>query len=449
MPGVPSGRACENCRRRRQKCDYAKPTCSRCEHLGVECIGSGQRRFVFIDQKCARRQALGRKSDASVASTTSFSLQSLSACPSNDTDVLISSFVEMISSSTDRRFNLAWTYGTFLEKVPQRIGSNEALDVAANALVASHRDFATRRPVTPDSLAKYSDAIQALTQSLNDPIASRSLETICAVILLTMCQNLSGLGLQHLNSHCQGAIQMLHVRQAPSPIEEFELDLHTYLQGPVLVQSLFNRSMRLAPAKFDALSRVLAINKDLPGSAVLMLLFRIPALMQRGRAVLHGFANRDAFMAELSSTFITLRKAASLVYSKYMMGPSTESKHTGPYGFCLAFSCIFNCMLRGVEPNNHRLLQEAANLVKDTCDLALQAQMNRPLGAAHMMLNLSTAWLCANDEHERHMLHTLLGDFNWDFRRDTNATWSIEDLETLLCDIQFKTDSEVVSAYAA
>ncbi|PQK16514.1 hypothetical protein BB8028_0006g08340 [Beauveria bassiana] len=449
MPGVPSGRACENCRRRRQKCDYAKPTCSRCAHLGVECIGSGQRRFVFIDQKCARRRVLGRKSVASVASTTSSSLQSLSACSSNDAYVLINSFVEMIRPSTARRFNLAWTYGTFLEKVPQRLGSNEALDVAANALVASHRDFATRRPVTPDSLAKYSNAIKALTQSLDDPTESRSLETICAVILLTMCQNLSGLGLQHLNSHCQGAVQMLHLRQTSSPIAEFELDLHTYLQGPVLVQSLFNRSMRLAPSKFEALSRVLAINEDLPGSAILILLFRIPSLMRHGRAVLHGCANRDAFMAELSSTFITLRKAASLVYSKYMMGPSTESKHTGPYGFCLAFSCIFNCMLRGVEPNNHQLLQEAAKLVKDTCDLAFQAQMNRPLGAAHMTLNLSTAWLCANDEHERQMLHTLLGDFNWDFCRDIHVTWSVEDLETLICDIQFKTDPEVVLAHAA
>lgn len=94
----------------------------------------------------------------------------------------------MIKPSTDRRFNLAWTYGEFLQNVPSRLGSNKALDVAAEALVASHRDFSLRRPVTPDNLAKYSDAIKALTRGINDPIASQSLETICAVILLTMCQ---------------------------------------------------------------------------------------------------------------------------------------------------------------------------------------------------------------------------------------------------------------------
>lgn len=102
--------------------------------------------------------------------------------------MLVGCFVDMIQPSSDRRFNLASTYGDFLENVPQRLGSNTALDVAAQALVASHRDFAVRRPVTPDSLAKYSDAIRALTQSISDPVTCHSLETICAVLLLTMCQ---------------------------------------------------------------------------------------------------------------------------------------------------------------------------------------------------------------------------------------------------------------------
>lgn len=115
-------------------------------------------------------------------------LQLLSPCPSSDTDVLVHSFLSMIGPTTDCKFNLMWTYGGFLQKVPQRLGCNTALDVAAQALVASHRDFSLRRPVTPGCLAKYSDAIQALTRSINDPATSYALETVCAVILLTMCQ---------------------------------------------------------------------------------------------------------------------------------------------------------------------------------------------------------------------------------------------------------------------
>ncbi|OAA59427.1 Fungal transcriptional regulatory protein [Cordyceps fumosorosea ARSEF 2679] len=451
MPGVPSGRACENCRRRRQKCDYAKPTCSRCVRLGVECVGSGQRRFLFIDQKCARRQnAASQSTEGSAKSTpsSSSSLLSLSPCPSGEADALVGSFAEMIRPSTDRRFNLAWTYGEFLQSVPQRLGSSNALDVAAQALVASHRDFAVRRPVTLESLAKYSDAIKALTESISNPITSHSLETICAVVLLTMCQNLSGLGLQHLTSHCQGAVQMLRARQSYHITDDFEMGLHSYLHGPVLVQSLFNRAMRLSPAKFEALSEVLAINKKSPGSSTLVLLFRIPALLQRGRAVMQGQVDREAFITDLSMIYNTVQNAASIVYSKYMAGPATESKYTGPYGFCLAFCCFFNCMLRAVDPDNASLREEARTLVQNTFDLLPEAQRNRPLGAAHMMLNFNAAWLCAEDEDVRHRLHALLGEFSWDFRRDAHTMWRLGHLETLLCDFQFKTDPGVVLQHA-
>ncbi|KAJ6783723.1 hypothetical protein PWT90_05473 [Aphanocladium album] len=448
MPGVPSGRACDNCRRRRQKCDYLKPTCSRCARLGAECVGSGQRRFLFIDRKCARRQNIGQIFDQSAAPTPTSSLISLSPCPSNEGDTLASSFLSMIGPSTDRRFNLVWTYGAFLQNVPQRLGHNTALDVAAQALVASHRDFSLRRPVTADSLVKYSDAIRALTRSINDPATSHSLETVCAVLLLTMCQNLSGLGLEHLTSHCQGAVQMLRIRQKYHMVDEFEMDLHTYLHGPVLVQSLFNSSMRLSPLKFKELSQVLFANKDAPGASTLALLFHIPDLLQRGRMVVQGFADRDTFLAELSAIYEGLQKAKLFVHDKFMTGPSTETKYTGPYGFCLAFSCIFNCMMRGVEPDNEKLLSEADGLVKDTFDLAPEAQKNRPLGAAHMMLNFSAAWLCARFEGERQMLYLMLEDFSWDFRRDAHSMWPLEDLEAMQCDLQYRTNPKVVLAHA-
>ncbi|TQW09208.1 hypothetical protein V2A60_006647 [Cordyceps javanica] len=362
--------------------------------------------------------------------------------------MLISSFLEMMHPATDRRFNLVWTYGEFLRSVPQRLGSNTALDVAAQALVASHQNFAMRRPVTADSLARYSDAIKALTESINNPITSHSLETICAVILLTMCQNLSGFGLQHLNSHCQGAVQMLRARPPCNITNEFEMGLHTYLYGPILVQSLFNRTMRLSPSKFEALSTVLVFDKRSPSYSTLALLFQIPSLLQRGRNVSQGLADREAFIIDLSSIYETLRKATSFLYAKYMIVSGTGSKQTGPYGFCLAFSCIFNCMMRAVQPNSNELHLEAENLVKDTFDLVPEAQQNRPLGAAHMMLNLSTAWLCAKDEHERQLLHTLLGEFSWDFRRSAHAMWPVQHLEGLLCDLEFKTDPGVVLAHA-
>lgn len=390
----------------------------------------------------------------------------------------------MIKPTTDCRYNLVFTYGEFLQSVPQRLGSNKALDGAAQALVVSHRDFSRRQPVSAESLARYSDAIQALTRSLDDPVKSLSLETICAVVLLTMCQvciiyllcqgpssnlqqNLSGLSLQHLTSHCQGAVQMLGARQSHVMADEFELALHTYLHGPVvssqrttpyvgnrhrltwpqLVQALFNRTMRLSTSKFEALTRALKFNMDAPGQGTVILLYKLPALLQRGRAMMQGAADRDAFFAELSSMYQALRKASAFVYTKFMKAPGPGPKRTGPYGFCLAFACIFNCMLRGVEPNNTQLQLEAEELVASTIALVPEAQHGRPLAAGHMMLNLSAGWMCTQKENERQMLQDMLSEFSWDFRRDADTMWPTYDLEALYADLQFRTDPEVVLAH--
>ncbi|KAJ5766541.1 uncharacterized protein N7511_004157 [Penicillium nucicola] len=47
MPGVPSSRGCEGCRKQKKKCDQVKPTCSRCTRLRIPCIGNGVQRYKF------------------------------------------------------------------------------------------------------------------------------------------------------------------------------------------------------------------------------------------------------------------------------------------------------------------------------------------------------------------------------------------------------------------
>ncbi|KAJ5781939.1 transcriptional regulator family: Fungal Specific TF [Penicillium psychrosexuale] len=49
MPGVPSNKACERCKKRHLKCDETRPHCQRCTTAGVECPGYVQTR-KFIDQ---------------------------------------------------------------------------------------------------------------------------------------------------------------------------------------------------------------------------------------------------------------------------------------------------------------------------------------------------------------------------------------------------------------
>ncbi|KAE8148903.1 hypothetical protein BDV25DRAFT_157310 [Aspergillus avenaceus] len=55
MPGVPSNKACERCKKRHLKCDETRPKCQRCINAGVECPGYVQMR-KFIDQGASVRR---------------------------------------------------------------------------------------------------------------------------------------------------------------------------------------------------------------------------------------------------------------------------------------------------------------------------------------------------------------------------------------------------------
>lgn len=90
--------------------------------------------------------------------------------------------------STSVRFNLVYWYGEFLQDIPARLGNNEALDSAVKALTAAHSSFCLYNRATPDALVKYSAALRVLRFYLNDPVKASSSETLCAVMLLLMCQ---------------------------------------------------------------------------------------------------------------------------------------------------------------------------------------------------------------------------------------------------------------------
>jgi hypothetical protein len=102
---------------------------------------------------------------------------------------LVASMIQTMNPIMDLKFNLAWAFGPFLELVPQRLGRNAALDAAAKAIVAAHASYcASRRRVSPNALVEYSRALTQLRLALNDTVTAQSLETLCAIKLLLICQ---------------------------------------------------------------------------------------------------------------------------------------------------------------------------------------------------------------------------------------------------------------------
>ena len=91
--------------------------------------------------------------------------------------------------SIDISVSLLANFGGFLTLVPRRLGTNEALDAAADVFIAAytrHRSGLLR----PDStvLIKHSRALSALNKCLSDPVIAHESETLCAVMIIQLAQ---------------------------------------------------------------------------------------------------------------------------------------------------------------------------------------------------------------------------------------------------------------------
>lgn len=87
------------------------------------------------------------------------------------------------------RFNLEFMYGEFVNDVPSRLGVNPALDAVAALLINAHSDVCTgHRKVSIRTISLYSTALASLRTCLGSYESASSTETLCAILLLLLCQ---------------------------------------------------------------------------------------------------------------------------------------------------------------------------------------------------------------------------------------------------------------------
>lgn len=116
--------------------------------------------------------------------------------PSNETSRLRDAMVARLRSSNDVRYNIALTWGEFLNYVPRRIGKLEALDSAVVALLTDHTDICLKsrnsspsEPVVAhETVAQYNKALSELRIAVGDPKESLRIETLLTVVVLSITQ---------------------------------------------------------------------------------------------------------------------------------------------------------------------------------------------------------------------------------------------------------------------
>ena len=220
MPGVPSGKGCDACRklkkrvsgrmspptsgdseRRREgkrergkegpggttklcvltpdkQCDQTKPICKRCKRLGLECINNGVKRWKFMPQS------------AEMASDSPGTLVVVPAprprrTLSNDKTLMAASLVHVLSFE-DSKHDVLQSGGQFFLDLPARIGHSPMLDASIKALVSSYH-YIHHHNLDRETLATYGNALEHLRVGMLDPSCSVA-HKLYAIILIGYCQ---------------------------------------------------------------------------------------------------------------------------------------------------------------------------------------------------------------------------------------------------------------------
>jgi len=222
----------------------------------MKCVGSGMQRFKFQEEKRFSPPKRGNPNNSSedaistslthvssnhVSTTRAIQHIYMRIAPgtpssglSNRLTNLTNAFIQTINRSTDLRYNLWWAFGAFMEDVPCRLGSNDALDCAIDAVTTAHRDFCSRHNASVDALAKYSKALRTLRIYLDDTFHAQSSNTLCAVTVLLICQMFLGQSTQYWSGHAEGAASILKARTDFGPRDMFEQKLFLSLRGMVV-----------------------------------------------------------------------------------------------------------------------------------------------------------------------------------------------------------------------
>ncbi|PGH27724.1 hypothetical protein AJ80_00511 [Polytolypa hystricis UAMH7299] len=418
MPGVPSGRGCDGCRAQKKKCDQSKPSCGRCTRLKLVCVGSGERRYKFKDgfPTASKKQVLVAKSAPITTGLVRINGNTVNKTvpytPTNELSRMLSAFVDKINfSTTDYRYNLAWSFGGFLVDVPQRLGVNEALDASVAAVVVAHSDFSARKGVTAHALMKYSRALNALRKYLDDPVKANASETLGAVMILLICQQFIGGPERLWTGHCEGAAKMLKARRYYNPNDEFEAKIVLTLGGPVLFEGLLNPNIQFSPKEWKTLVQN-HLNKDTHEGRFMYCLSRVPEFMQRIKAIRETGIGDSTLLDDMRTNYDALKAALSELYiqlqavEKNMPDDSTPTTAKQArafwahnhlqrlYSLVLTIGIILNSVLSSIDAANAvELAIETTQWSWEIIGIAEDAVRYRPLGACCLPLALAAAWV--------------------------------------------------------
>ncbi|KAL4922785.1 hypothetical protein BDW62DRAFT_196788 [Aspergillus aurantiobrunneus] len=393
MPGVPSSRGCDACRRQNA-----------------------------TSSNLPARDAPDSKSPAwDPASAASNSKRASRANP-NPKAPARADFIEVLEV-TDIRYDVTW-YGPFLETLPRRIGSSPALDAAIGAVTSAVKGLRTGRN-SPDAMTRYVKGWKALRTCLSDPEQTKSIHTVCAIYLMMICQSWVGRPDDHFANHGEILAQILNAALAQAGRGQFEDNMIVTLSMPVVLQSIVDPSIPVGPwfwaiAKSYEPKRPVLSNQG--GPIPSLQFFVMAQITQWLRDPALHLVEIHAAYNQLIADCVTMRavldKIAELDAGGDTVAQPSTRLYTRPqaaYSMLLCLALVLNIVTRIFDPNSISLADEAADLISETIWLAHAADRYRPFGVSFMPVSLVMAWTATGDAVVKAVVEDILVGYEVDF----------------------------------
>ncbi|CAI6342052.1 unnamed protein product [Periconia digitata] len=444
MPSGPTSRGCNACRAQKKGCDRQKPVCSRCKRLNLVCVGAGEQRFKFVgtDSKPSNSTKL-----VPVART------SISPGLDSETTSISSAFIRTlgIGDPSSQLDTITMVNGLFAQ-IPRRLGSNKALDTASEALMSSYK-FVYDRGQIRKARMHYGRALKELSITLQDPAATRSSNTLCAIYLLLICQNWISKGEMQYGNHMEGVCYVLNAfaetfdwtrpRHTYDNSNNLELVLISILTFPLMVEKIYNPRLNFGPWLQKALAWQGPRGKDIkyPYSLGMRNVYQITELVQDPAP--HQTAFEIAYDILCEDISIMGQRLADLsISSDGKSGNEVPQQiralqfvYGMHYGMMLPFACILNSLLRAFPSNQFQpkaLEEDAERFVKASIKLARESNPLRPLGTEGIPWVLCFTWALSSDAATQTEIEDLIRMYDSDFMGANNfpvAIWTRRWLE--------------------
>ncbi|KAK2612207.1 hypothetical protein QQS21_001783 [Conoideocrella luteorostrata] len=426
MPGVPSYRGCEACRRQKKKCDQAKPSCSRCSRLDIACIGVGKQRFKFKDHSAAFIVVDKRVTRRPTISLTSRKGDPPRA-PSSNISITVGMLVSVLEV-TDPGYDV-FSFGSFIKEIPKRIGHNPALDAAASAFASAVKGARSKQR-SVESLRKYAISLQAVQNTINDPEKTYSAETLCAIYLIMVCHDWVVSKYDKYPNHGEALSHLLKIMVDREPQDPFAIQVMVTAGIAVILENVFNPAINVQPwiHKLADLSQSSAANKRADASpGINFNCLEVDKLGSIPELIYKPWENIDRIQSlyeSIWSVYPGIKHFGETVIVPACVGPLSllPLKLTRALTCFHAAQCLMisigiamNGFLRCVNPTDQPLADECYELCTDAISLAERAKVQRPLAAGHIAMLIVVALLSSNDDDQQATLRRLMCEYEDDY----------------------------------